>query len=72
MKTVCVYHDLSAEIDHEATGEKMRKRIASRHLSQKEFAPMLGITEARLSEFLNGKRKWTEALARRFMGALES
>lgn len=44
-------------------GEILREELQERGIKQKEFAQMIGVQEAYLNEFVEGKRTMDEALA---------
>ncbi len=50
--------------------EKVEERMATLHLRQRDTARLLGISEARLSEFLHGKRGLNIGMAKRLRDKL--
>lgn len=49
------YHPLPGKVSSLIT-DKIKQQMAEKHIKQKEAAKMLGISESRVSELLNGKR----------------
>lgn len=58
------------EVDHLATGEKMSWAIKESKNTQLSVALKMRVSPSYLSDLLNGKRNWSEALALKFSKAL--
>lgn len=58
------YHPLPGKISSLITDE-IKKRMENKRIKQKEAAKMLGISESRVSELLNGKRGLNLNIAKR-------
>lgn len=58
------YHPLPGKVSSLITDE-IKKRMDNQKIKQKEAAKMLGISESRISELLNGKRGLNLNLAKR-------
>lgn len=58
------YHPLPGKVSSLITDE-IKKRMENQKIKQKEAAQMLGISESRISELLNGKRGLNLNLAKR-------
>lgn len=58
------HHPLPGKISSLITDE-IKKRMEDKKIKQKEAARMLGISESRISELLNGKRGLTLNIAKR-------
>lgn len=63
------YHPLPGKVSSLIT-EEIRKRMDSRHIKQKEAAKMLGMSESRVSELLNGKRSLNLNIVKRLRDCL--
>lgn len=58
------YHPLPGKVSTLITDE-IKRQMESKHIKQKEAARMLGISESRISELLNGKRTLNLNIAKR-------
>ena len=58
------YHPLPGKVSTLITDE-IKKKMADKKIKQKEAARMLGISESRISELLNGKRAINLNIAKR-------
>jgi len=58
------HHPLPGRVSTVITDE-IEKRMAEKHLKQKNVAQMLGISESRVSDLLNGKRPLNLMLVKR-------
>lgn len=58
------YHPLPGKVSTLITDE-IKRRMESKQIKQKEAARMLGISESRISELLNGKRTLNLNIAKR-------
>lgn len=58
------YHPLPGKVSTLITNE-IKKKMADKKIKQKEAAKMLGISESRISELLNGKRVINLNIAKR-------
>lgn len=58
------YHPLPGKVSSLITDE-IKRQMESKHIKQKEAARMLGISESRISELLNGKRTLNLNIAKR-------
>lgn len=58
------YHPLPGKVSSLIT-EEIKKRMENKKIKQKEAARMLGISESRVSELLNGKRGLNLNIAKR-------
>lgn len=63
------YHPLPGKVSSLITDE-IKKRMENQKIKQKEAAKMLGISESRVSELLNGKRGLNLNLAKRLRDCL--
>jgi plasmid maintenance system antidote protein VapI len=63
------YHPLPGRISTILTDE-IEKRMKERHLKQKNVAQILGISESRTSDLLNGKRPLNLRIAKRLRDEL--
>jgi len=70
MSLLCVYCENSG-IDRFATSNKWRSRVKQSGQTQNRIALLMGIKPSRLSELLNGRRTWTEAMALRLSKAIK-
>lgn len=63
------YHPLPGKVSSLITDE-IKKQMVDKKIKQKEAAKMLGISESRVSELLNGKRALNLNLAKRLRDCL--
>lgn len=68
---LCVSKSVDA-IDNEATGAKFREMRIRYRFTQTEVGQRIGMNLAQLSLMENGKRRWDEEKAERYLSALTS